>query len=462
MATKTKTNVARGSPLADDGRGIPEDGKLPLPKIDGHQLVVDEDIRGAIPPLSPDEREGMYNSLRVHGLFTPVTVVEMPDGTRVILDGHERLALWQRCLHEIEGWTPPLPLRADVLPLSDIVGKETDPAVCSVLLIARAIAINTARRQMPPEKVKDLIRNQLMREYQAGLQRSSTWLAAELSVALSWLIEVRKEMWDEREIPCPTHVLTKKGYQENKAFTAKLSKPNTLIKAGTLPPSGVFDEEPEREVTQEQGRTETDGEETADEEEADVLTDIEHISEEPDIPTQRADGKAAPSTVPPSAEEPAAEAVADAEAQHIQNAVETLDELHEEIRSWQLSTEAKRTLLRHASGIVEVLDVDDVRGQDELADELIAHLHSIEDWNHQREIEIPDDDLSWIYNAGFIKVDEHQTVSMVDKDEFVMVMASKFGPILKSFGVDPMEFESAISGVLNPKPTTAKKKNQKS
>ena len=178
MATKTKLKVARESPPADDGRGIPEHGKLLLPNIDGHQIVVDEDIRGAIPPLSPAEREGLYNSLREHGLFSPITLVEMPDGTRLLLDGFERLALWQRCLHEIENWRPPLPLRADVLPLSDIVREETDPAVCSALLIARAIAINTARRQMPKEKVMEVIRDQLLREYQVGLQRSSTWLAA--------------------------------------------------------------------------------------------------------------------------------------------------------------------------------------------------------------------------------------------------------------------------------------------
>ena len=255
MATKTKTKVARGSPPADDGRGIPDDGKLPLPEIDGHQVVVDEDIRGAIPSLSSAEREGLYNSMRVHGLFTPITLVEMPDGTRTVLDGHERLALWATCQHEIEDWKPPLPLRADVLPLADIVEEETDPAVCSIRLIARAIAINTARRQMLPEKVKDLIHNQLMREYQAGLQRSSTWLAAELGVALSWLIEVRTKMWDEKEIPCPTTVLTKKGYQENKAFKEKTSRPGTSIKAPSLPPSGVFEEEPTQESTQEEAMT---------------------------------------------------------------------------------------------------------------------------------------------------------------------------------------------------------------
>jgi len=102
MATTTTRKVAKESPPNDDGRGIPEDGKLLLPEIDGHQLVVDEEIRGAIPPLSHDEREGLYNSLRVHGLFTPITLVEMPDRTRVILDGKERMELWARISHEIE------------------------------------------------------------------------------------------------------------------------------------------------------------------------------------------------------------------------------------------------------------------------------------------------------------------------------------------------------------------------
>ena len=243
MATTTKGKMATESPPADNGRGIPADNRLPLPQIDGHQLVVDEQIRAAIPALSEKHREGLYNSLRVHGLFTPLTLVEMPDGTRQLLDGYERLALWATCLHEIEDWNPPLPLRADVLSLADIVGDEKDDAVCSALLIARAIAINTARRQMTPESVKELIRGQLLREYQAGLQRSSTWLAAELGVALSWLIEVRTEMWDEGEIPCPKRVLTKKGYQENKAFKEKESRPDTSIKARSLPPSGVFEEE---------------------------------------------------------------------------------------------------------------------------------------------------------------------------------------------------------------------------
>jgi hypothetical protein len=182
--------------------------------------------------------------LRVHGLFTPITLVEMPDGTRMVQDGHERLALWATCLHEIEDWKPPLPLRADVLPLADIVGKEKDAAVCSALLTGRAICINTARRQMPRENVRELIWDQLLREYAVGMQRSSTWLAAELGVALSWLIEVRTEMWDEGEIPCPKNVLTKKGHQENKAFNkSKPSRPDTSIKARSLPPSGVFEEE---------------------------------------------------------------------------------------------------------------------------------------------------------------------------------------------------------------------------
>jgi hypothetical protein len=50
-------------------------------------------------------------------------------------------------------------------------------------------------------------------------------------------------MWDEGEIPCPTTVLTKNGYQDNKAFTAKQSRPDTSINARSLPPSGVFEEE---------------------------------------------------------------------------------------------------------------------------------------------------------------------------------------------------------------------------
>jgi hypothetical protein len=291
MTTKTKTTLAIHSPPdSDDGRGIPEDGKLPLPEIDGHQLVVDEEIRAAIPALSPTEREGLYNSLRVHGLFTPITLVEMPDGTKLVLDGYERLALWARCQQKIEEWKPALPLRADVLPLSDIVGRETDPAVCGALLIARAIAINTARRQMPAEKVKDLTRNQLMREYQAGLQRSSTWLAAELGVALSWLIEVRTEMWDGKEIPCPTNVLNKSGsYQANPAFKEKPSRPDTLIKARSLPPSGVFEEEPKPEVKGHE-RTEAVTEVVEDEppasaESADLRVH-EESAEEPDAQTQ--------------------------------------------------------------------------------------------------------------------------------------------------------------------------------
>ena len=242
MATKTKLRLME-TPPADDGRGIPAGDRLPLPQIDGHQLVVDESIREAIPALSDKHREGLYNSLRVHGLFTPITLVEMPDGTRIVLDGHERLALWATCEHEVEGWKPPLPLRADVLPLCDIVGKEEDAAVCSALLVARAIAINTARRQMTQEKVGELIRDQLLREYAVGMQRLSTWLAAELGVALSWLIEIRTGMWDSGEIPCPKDVLTKKGYQENKAFKGKESRPDTSIKARSLPPSGVFEEE---------------------------------------------------------------------------------------------------------------------------------------------------------------------------------------------------------------------------
>ena len=103
MATKTKLRLME-SPPADDGRGIPAGNRLPLPELDGHQLVVDEQIRAAIPALSEKHREGLYNSLRVHGLFTPITLVEMPEGTRMVLDGYERLALWATWLPEIEGW----------------------------------------------------------------------------------------------------------------------------------------------------------------------------------------------------------------------------------------------------------------------------------------------------------------------------------------------------------------------
>jgi len=291
MATTTTRKVAKESPPNDDGRGIPEDGKLLLPEIDGHQLVVDEEIRGAIPPLSHDEREGLYNSLRVHGLFTPITLVEMPDGTRMILDGKERMELWARICHEIEDWKPPLSLRADVLPLSDIVGDQKDPGACSALVIARAIAINTARRQLTRENVSELIRKQLLREYEAGLQRSSTWLAAELGVALSWLIDVRKDMWDRRVIPCPTTVLTKTGgYQSNSAFKVKPSRSDTLIKARSLPPSGVFEEEPKPQVTQQEAMTEAIteavAEETAAQEEAEDFKENEEISEEPDVQMQ--------------------------------------------------------------------------------------------------------------------------------------------------------------------------------
>jgi len=159
------------------------------------------------------------------------------------------------------------------------------------LVIARAIAINTARRQLTRENVSELIRKQLLREYEAGLQRSSTWLAAELGVALSWLIDVRKDMWDRRVIPCPTTVLTKTGgYQSNSAFKVKPSRSDTLIKARSLPPSGVFEEEPKPQVTQEEAMseaiTEPVAEETAAEQEAEVLRETEEISQEPDIQKQ--------------------------------------------------------------------------------------------------------------------------------------------------------------------------------
>ena len=97
-------------------------------------------------------------------------------------------------------------------------------------------------------------------------------------------------MWDKKEIPCPTTVLTKKGYQKNKAFESKLSRPDTLIKARSLPPSGVFDEEPEPQVNQEEAWTEAVtvafAEEPAAEEEAEAPRDTEDLSNESDIQMQ--------------------------------------------------------------------------------------------------------------------------------------------------------------------------------
>ena len=67
--TTTEVKAAKGSPPTDNGRGIPAGKRLSLPQLDGHQIVVDDQIRKAIPELSDAEREGLYNSLRVHGLF---------------------------------------------------------------------------------------------------------------------------------------------------------------------------------------------------------------------------------------------------------------------------------------------------------------------------------------------------------------------------------------------------------
>jgi hypothetical protein len=135
------------APPPDDGRGVPTLGtamrqapgfgmEVLLPRIDGKQPVVDMDIRKALPDLTSAEREPLYNSLREHGLFLPITLVDQ-QGTYILLDGHERLELWARILADFPDWRPKLPLRADVIPVEDITAGQTDPAVCDCLLLTQ-------------------------------------------------------------------------------------------------------------------------------------------------------------------------------------------------------------------------------------------------------------------------------------------------------------------------------------
>ena len=256
MRKKKKGGGAAVAAPPDDGRGVPKappgtmrgepaGGKLiQLPMINGIQPVADPDIRSAIPELSERVREGLYDSLREHGLFQPITLVDYK-GTPLVLDGLERLELWATIQSEFPDWQPKLPLRADVLPSEDIVGDQTDSAVCICLLIARAIAINSARRQMEEGTVRRMIESHLIREYKADLQRSSKWLASDLGCSLPWLLKIRRDLWAARTIHCPPTLWNRRErYDANPDYkkAEKTSRPDTHVKARSLPQSELFEE----------------------------------------------------------------------------------------------------------------------------------------------------------------------------------------------------------------------------
>lgn len=124
-----------------------------------------------------------------------------------------------------------------------------------------------------------------------------------------------------------------------------------------------------------------------------------------------------------------------------------------------------------------VSEEEEVRGQDEdETDETESlretHLHCLADWDDDI---VPREDREWFYEGGFLEVntvddgaEPPAQVYLVNKDRFITLLASKFAPIVKKLGFDPVAFEAAITGVFNPvdapsqeEPKTSKKEPTK-
>jgi hypothetical protein len=197
-ATLTTFGKQRAMPTGENVRAIP--------RIGGIQPVFNPAVYQALPELDEAARTRLYISLLTHGLQTPITLVQSGDDY-IVLDGQERLELWANIIADIPDWSPPLPLRADVIPIAAIVGEAFDPARCDCLLAARAISINVARRQLDGDSVESIIKTHVLREWNdAQMQRTSNWLARDLGCSPNWVTAIRRRMWRDKELPMPPNL----------------------------------------------------------------------------------------------------------------------------------------------------------------------------------------------------------------------------------------------------------------
>lgn len=61
---------------------------------------VDEEFKNLIPPLSPDEYKQLEDNILADGIRDPLVVWLVPNGQRILVDGHNRFEIAQR--HELE------------------------------------------------------------------------------------------------------------------------------------------------------------------------------------------------------------------------------------------------------------------------------------------------------------------------------------------------------------------------
>jgi hypothetical protein len=166
--------------------------------------------------------------------------------------------------------------------------------------------------------------------------------------------------------------------------------------------------------------------------------------------------------------------------------METLDDIYHDLRTWELSPELIKELKVHAEPIVQYLEPSEEKnaaGQDDGSDagpseDVNQNLEAVYEWNASQDDHLPKEDLPWLYAGGFIKVEpgdeaaSYTRVELVDKGQFLTLLAKKFAPIVKKLGADQMAFEHAVELAFNTeavlqaeadvtKRKAAKKKTQK-
>ena len=60
------------------------------------EIVIDREFEQLIPPLTEEEYTGLEQDIIANGVKVPVMVWEQPDGTGILIDGHNRYHICQR------------------------------------------------------------------------------------------------------------------------------------------------------------------------------------------------------------------------------------------------------------------------------------------------------------------------------------------------------------------------------
>jgi hypothetical protein len=406
---------------------------------------------------SQHEIDELKLAMLVHGQFGRC-LLYLVDGKAYIVDGHDTLKAYSQ--FQRDGTDLKQSAISQFVIAFDVYEpkKTEEPEILAELMayVIRLKNLQTAVTYTDTDKQSAVLKYLILR-YSHGVFPTDRWVAEECGCSGTWVGHIRERAVAEGKLIAVAEYTTRNGKPRKAVTNRSVFAPRDTIpiSAGHAPVQLEDDV-----VEQEEAALAKKAEESEQRIRAAAEAEADRLIKEAEEKKQ-AEAKAAFEAEEKRRQkaEGVEESIQEDELRgqdgpavdelpsEVVEILQTLEEIEGTIRGWILSSTVKEAVLAKVKDIADL--VADSEAEEPPNIDRSRALGFVAQWNNDHG-HLEEEDLPWLYDAGIVTVNADDYVSMIDKEQFAIMLA-KLGPVVKRFGGNPAALDTVLDTEAKPK-----------